>query len=77
MCILAEGSPQLSESKEPIFTPIVHSESSIKIPSALEGTVFQPGVTLEDRDDNDLQDASLTTDECKPARHPHTIPSDH
>lgn len=64
----------MSESKEPIFTPIVHSESPIKIPAALEGTVFQVGVTLEGRDDDDLQDASLTMEELQPARHPHKLP---
>lgn len=60
MNVQAEGSPQLSESKEPIFDPMVHSESPVKIPSALEGTVFQIGVMLEGRDDDDLQDASAT-----------------
>lgn len=64
----------MSESKEPIYAPMVHSESPVKIPSALEGTISQIGVTLEGRDDDDTQDAALTRDELQPAHHPHAVP---
>lgn len=59
----------MSEAKEPVSSPMVHSESPVKIPSALEGTVFQIGIRLEERDDDDTQDATLTTDELQLA-HP-------
>ena len=45
--------------------PLVHSESSIKGPSAEEGMVSRGGVRLEGKDDTDAQDAPLTMDEIK------------
>lgn len=47
--------------------PIVHSESSVKGPSAKGGMVSQGSVRPEGKDNTDAQDAPLTMDEIKPA----------
>jgi CheY-like chemotaxis protein len=69
---LAEGARQMNEIEpaSPLKTttvPAVQSEHNIKGPSADTGIVSQVGVEVEGRDDGDAQDASLTTDETRPA----------
>jgi CheY-like chemotaxis protein len=78
---LAEGAQGTNESMEPASplktttVPVVSSEHTIKGPSAETGIVSQVGVEVEGRDEGDSQDASLTTDETKPAPRSEAVPN--
>jgi hypothetical protein len=80
MSELAEGTletVEFMESTSPLKTsthPVAHCRPRIKHPSAGESRISQIGAALEGIEDSDVQDASLTMDEWRPARHHQTAP---
>jgi CheY-like chemotaxis protein len=70
---LAEGIQESEESVEPdsplktTMSPVVQGQRTVERPAAETGLISQVNIEAEGRDDDDAQDASLTTEETKPA----------
>jgi hypothetical protein len=80
MSELAEGTQETGEfmeSTSPLKTstdPVAHCRPRFKRLSAGESRISQIGAALEGIEDSDVQDASLTMDEWRSARHSQTVP---